>query len=310
MYMNANPTTPPQKTNRLLDQFYTKPEVAISCMRSLVQVAKRMGVDWNDYWFVEPSAGCGCFYQTLPPRRRIGIDIDPKQTTLTKRGSSDKIVRANYLQWSPPLNHKHRQYIVIGNPPFGKRGKLAVAFFNHSDFADIIAFIVPVSFRKYRIHRQLSAEYALVARKKLARDSFCTPDLKEYAINSEFHIWTRKLNPQKHTLKNMRETTAPPIAHNHFKMRQYNNTEKALKAFDAPFDFAVPCQGYQDYTRRESKTDMCEKNKQWLIFNANNKRALKRLMTIDYQQLAWDTATATPGFRKNDVVKCYVETLC
>ena len=222
------------------------------------------------------------------PRKLSGVD-----------GSG--IICADYLEWRPTRDGGG--YVVVGNPPFGKRGKLAVAFFNHSDFADIIAFIVPVSFRKYFIHRQLSPEYGLVVRKLLANDSFHTPDGKDYAINAEFQIWTRLSVPRPMT--DMRERFPAPIKHPDFEMRQYNNTKQALPMFDAPFDFAVPCQGYQDYSRRETAPADCEKHKQWMLFTAKNDEVRGRLMAMDYATLSHDCATATPGFRKNDVVKYY-----
>ena len=44
---------------------------------------------------------------------------------------------------------KKGKYIVIGNPPFGLRGNLALRFMNHSyDFADVIAFILPRIYNK------------------------------------------------------------------------------------------------------------------------------------------------------------------
>lgn len=284
-----------------LDQFYTKPDAAERCMAHLKRAAKRLKVDLRDYWFVEPSAGCGCFYQLLPPRRCIGIGLDPKSTSLTKRAVIGRIERVEYLQWSPPNTRRPRNYLVVGNPPFGRRGKSAIDFFNHSAFADIIAFIVPVSFRKHAIHRRLSCEYQLIARDSLLHDSFCTPDLKPYSVNAEFQVWTRLPN----RLKNLRALSPPPITHEDFMMRQYNNTKAALKEFHVPFDFAVPCQGYQDYARRETKAQDCEKNKQWMLFTARNAAARRRLMSIDFGELAHTCATATPGFRKNDVVQRY-----
>ena len=294
-----------------LDQFYTKPQVAAQCWRTFQTLANRLGVDERRYWFVEPSAGCGCFYQNLPPRRRIGLDLAPQQLpNIRGRG----IIQADYFDWTPPTKRaSNRRYIVIGNPPFGKRGKLAIDFFNHSNFADIIAFIVPVIFRKYAVHRHLSANYALVKCKNLDNDSFCTPDNKPYSVNAEFQIWTRrdildiKTNRARNKLIDLRESAPPPIQHDDFEMRQYNNTAEALPAFKQPFDFAVPCQGYQDYSRRETDPRKCEKHKQWMLFVAKNKRVRARLNQLDFDFLAHECATATPGFRKNDVVRCYVK---
>lgn len=281
-----------------LDQFYTKPSVAKKCWRAFVMASRRLKTNESQYWFIEPAAGCGCFYQILPSRRRIGIDIAPRRLPgINGRG----IAQADYLEWKPSATKRPRKYAVIGNPPFGHRGKLAVDFFNHSNFADIIAFVVPVSFRKYFIHRQLSPEYSLIAREPLDNNSFCTPNGKDYAVNAEFQVWTRL----PHWLTDMREKSPAPINHPDFTMRQYNNTVQALSAFDQPFDFAVPCQGYQDYSRRETNAAKCEKHKQWILFVAKTKKIRARLEKIDYKALAFDCATATPGFRKNDVVRHY-----
>ena len=280
------------KNDNRLDQFYTQPEVAEKCWRAFLRVAE---IDLSDYWFIEPAAGCGSFYQLLPSQRRIGLDIAPQKLP---RITGEGIMQTDYLKWRPKRAQK---YIVIGNPPFGKRGKTAVKFFNHSAYADFIAFVVPVSFRKFFMHRRLHDRYALIARETLHKKSFQTPDGKDYSVNAEFQIWTRLPTP----LPNLREKKPAPIAHQDFRMRQYNNTKQALPMFDAPFDFAVPCQGYQDYTRRETNPASCEKHKQWILFTARNKKIRNRLMKIDYTTLAQESATATPGFRKNDVVKHY-----
>ncbi len=288
-------------TMNQLDQFYTKPNVAENCINELRSVAGDL-VDIGRYWFVEPSAGCGCFYQNLPEQKRIGIDIAPrKMTDINHRG----ILQCDYLQWQPP-EIATQKYIVIGNPPFGKRANLAVQFFNHSHFADIIAFIVPVSFRKYWIHKKLNPAYQLIKTYRLRRDSFCTPDGKEYCVNAEFQIWTKL----RSNFADLRLNQPPPIAHADFTIQQYNNTPAALKAFDHPFDFAVPSQGYQDYSRRETDAHQCEKNKQWLLFSAPKQTTLAALKRLDFHKLAYECATATPGFRKNDVVKIYSEEVC
>lgn len=285
-----------------LDQFYTKPKIAQKCWNTVQRVIGELKLHENNYHYIEPAAGCGCFFQVLPRNRRTGIDLDPREIPeINGKGNGKGIIKSDYLDWFPKATSRLPKYVVIGNPPFGKRGKLVVDFFNHSDFAEIIAFIVPVSFRKFAIQRQLSSSYALVARQGLSNESFCTPDGKDYSVNAEFQVWVR--NPG--AMKNMREMLPAAVSHGDFTMYQYNNTEKALDLFDKEFDFAVPCQGYQDYSRRETDPNDCERHKQWMLFKGKNKKVRSMLKKIDFGNLAYECSTVTPGFRKNDVVKHY-----
>ena len=197
-------------------------------------------------------------------------------------------------------NHPRRQTIVIGNPPFGKRGKMALAFFvRAAQMADIAAFIVPVIFRKYFIHKQMPKGWRWIFAKQLPRDAFQTPDGKSAAVNTEFQVWTKYQTGGE----DGRLFAPPPIRHDDFRLWQYNNTPDALKVFNEKFDFAVPSQGWQDYARRETNPRKCEKHKQWMLFAPTNKKARKRLYDeIDYAQLAAHNTTSIPGFRKGDIV--------
>ena len=226
------------------DQFYTKPRVAEYCYKAFQRVAKEIRVNINNYFFIEPSAGCGSFYQILPKNRRIGIDIEPKKIP----GIENKgIIKSDYLKWYP--KNLKRKYIVIGNPPFGRRSKQAINFFNHSArISDIIAFIVPNQFRKYSVHSKLDKNFNLIKEYKLKENSFYTPDEKEFNVRCIFQIWAKKTI----TNRNKRLMEPPPIKHQDFEMYQYNNTVQALKVFNENWDFAVPRQGYEDYKRRES----------------------------------------------------------
>ena len=132
-----------------LDRFFTRAEVAARCHASLLRWMKRGGADARDYAFVEPSAGAGAFYDLLPPDRRIGIDILPTRA---------EILRAEFLGWRPPRGGG--RYAAIGNPPFGYRAWLALAFVNHAArFADYVGMILPMAFQsdgkgspKHRVH--------------------------------------------------------------------------------------------------------------------------------------------------------------
>lgn len=277
-----------------LDQFYTREEIANLCWQHFGYILPTLNRTLDDFYFVEPSAGTGAFYQLLPSNRRLGLDLVPKCSEV----KAQDFFSVTSLPFTP------NDTVIIGNPPFGKRGKLAMAFFNHSAFlADVVAFILPLTFRKYAVHKFLDPSMRYISKLVLPRDAFILDNGKEFSVNTEFQIWTRI--PSEH--KDLRESRPLPICHQDFHIWQYNNTNASLKVFLNTFDFAVPCQGWQDYSRKETDVKKCEKNKQWILLKARDPIVLERLMQIDYERLANECATAVPGFRKADLVKEYTE---
>ncbi len=174
------------------DQYYTKPHIAEHCYRQFSATAKRLGIDLSRYSFIEPSAGCGWFYNLLPPTRRIGIDIDPKATD----SAGAKLITHDYLTWTPPKSGK---YAIIGNPPFGLRGHLALQFINHSfQFADMVAFILPPLFNSdgKGVPAKRVKGYQLTHTENLPDDAFQYPDGRDVTVSSIFQVWT-KVNTDK-----------------------------------------------------------------------------------------------------------------
>ena len=278
--------------DKSLDQFYTKPEVAAACWGYFTDILPSLNCYMSDMFFVEPSAGTGTFYNLLPHHSRLGIDINPK---------CEDILPQDFFTLTE-LSNDQNQTVIIGNPPFGKRGKMAVAFFNHAaHLADIVAFIVPVNFRKYIVHKQLDESMRFISKLELPRDAFYLDSGKPYSVNTEFQVWTRL--PSYH--RDLRQYKSLPIRHKDFQLWQYNNTVEARKVFQNTFDFAVPCQGWQDYSRKETDEKSCERNKQWILIKANDTKILSRLKSIDFGNLAKACGTAVPGFRKGDLVKEY-----
>lgn len=166
------------------DQFYTKQYIAEACVTYFLQEARQAKMLVDSLFYIEPSAGEGSFYDLLPPDRRTGIDIAPQHPG---------IIKGDFLTWTyRPFFYRRQETVVIGNPPFGKRSKLAIEFFNRAaEVADTIAFILPVTFRKYRIHRLLNGEFAWIASYPLEREAFYTEKQENYSVNTEFQIWTR-----------------------------------------------------------------------------------------------------------------------
>ena len=186
-------------TGRERDQFYTKPETAQRCYNIFVTSARQLGIDLQHYFFIEPSVGCGHFYALLPAKRRLGIDINPQVQTSKNK---DLIIK-DYLRWRPARRGK---YIVLGNPPFGLRGHLALQFINHSShFADIVAFVLPPLFNSdgKGVPAKRIKDYVLAHTAQLPENSFQYPDGKAVSVSTIFQVWTKihtekiKRPPQK-----------------------------------------------------------------------------------------------------------------
>jgi len=171
-----------------LDQFNTLPEVAEYCWKSLETYLKKDKAVLSNYKFIEPSAGAGAFYNLLPKNNRIGIDVE---------NFNEEYIQNDFLTWEP--NHtEDRPCIAIGNPPFGYRGWLALAFLNRaSEFCDYVGFILPMSFQsdgkgspKNRVEGM-----TLVHSEILSGDIFVRPNGDKVQVNTLWQIWKKGKAP-------------------------------------------------------------------------------------------------------------------
>ncbi len=168
-----------------LDRFYTRPEVAMECSENLYTAMRDDFADLDNYHFIDPGAGTGVFYDLMPAGRRIGIDILP---------SRSEFIAHDYLTWTPKGG---QQYAVLGNPPFGYRAWLALAFVNHSaHFADYMGLILPMGFQSdgkgSPKHRVQGAE--LIHSNPLPSDAFVDQSGNPVKINALWQIWRRGVN--------------------------------------------------------------------------------------------------------------------
>lgn len=169
-----------------LDQFFTHHEIAKKYHTAFMEFLKSENIEINEYMFVEPSAGNGSFYNLLPKENRLGLDIMPLHKEVKKQ---------DFLSWKP--SNQKKKYIFIGNPPFGYRAWLALAFMNHAaQYADYIGFILPMSFQsdgkgspKHRVKGM-----QLVHSEIISSDSFYNPDGKTRKVNAMWQIWKKGEN--------------------------------------------------------------------------------------------------------------------
>lgn len=277
-----------------LDKFYTQTHVSKQCFEFL---QSQLHIP-NNVTYLEPSAGGGSFLDLLP--HYIALDIAPED---------DRIKKQDYLKYETDKI----DFITIGNPPFGTRSKLAIDFFNKAaSMSDVIAFIVPVSFMKWNVQKNLSSNFVLHSYMYLEPESFSSNG-EPYSVRTVFQIWTRK-NSQYDNGINLRLTKQPPISHPDFKIWQYNATPEAVKTVDEDWKYATYRQGYYDYNQifthkdydyiKEKMTGT--KKQQFFFIKPLNEQAEKIILSMDFNALA-ERNTATPGFGKGDFVSYYTE---
>lgn len=163
----------PTRSSRDLDQFYTDYDVAADFWDVACHVTSG-----TDRW-VEPSGGRGSFYR-LCPRGSLGIDLDPQ---------FPGIVEEDFLKSALPAGELFR---FIGNPPFGKKGAGAIAFFNHAaERASYICMILPPTFRKASVVNRLNPLFHVIHDEVVPQFAFIFEG-KPYHVPAVFQIWERQ----------------------------------------------------------------------------------------------------------------------
>ena len=86
---------------------------------------------------------------------------------------------------------------LIGNPPYGKNGSLALKFIKESSFANTIAFILPKSFMKESMKDKVPVNFSLQEELELTKEE-CLFNIGEdkIVVPSVFQIW-KKTNTQR-----------------------------------------------------------------------------------------------------------------
>lgn len=154
--MGRRGTTKSNGQKDALDRFYTD---AGEAMRLMSAVTAR-GDDLRGKLVVEPSAGAGSFVRAceglgLPV---LAYDIAPSESPIcdTRIRVADFLadvdlgrVQADAATDGLPVPQGMDDVVIVGNPPFGVQGRLALAFVGHaSELASITWFVLPPTFRK------------------------------------------------------------------------------------------------------------------------------------------------------------------
>lgn len=277
-----------------LDKFYTQREAAKKCFEFL---SNNIEINKGTI-FLEPSAGAGVFLEFLP--HYVALDIAPE---------GDMIEKQDFLKYQTQKN----DFVTIGNPPFGKRSSTAIDFFNKAaTMSEVIAFIVPVSFMKWNVQKNLSNNFSLLNFMYLAPESF-TDKGKPYSIRTVFQIWVKR-DSKYDNGTDLRLKKQPPISHPDFNIWQYNATPEAVKYVEEDWEYATYRQGRYDFNQLFTRKDyelvkeqmIGERKKQFFFIKPLTEEARRIVLNMDFNALA-ERNTATPGFGKGDFISYYME---
>ena len=277
-----------------LDKFYTQQHVSKRCFDFL---QKELSIPLTAT-YLEPSAGAGSFLDYLP--NYVALDIAP---------DDERIIQQDYLLY----NTDKTDFITIGNPPFGNRSKLAIDFFNKAaKMSEVIAFIVPVSFMKWSVQKNLDNNFVLHSYLYLEPESFSSNG-EPYSVRTVFQIWVKKDTRYDNNI-NLRLKKQPPISHPDFQIWQYNATPEAIKYVEEDWKYATYRQGFHDYNKIFTHEDYnyikekmtATKKQQFFFIKPLTEEAEKIILNMDFNALA-ERNTATPGFGKGDFVSYYTE---
>jgi hypothetical protein len=245
-----------------LDKFYTFPTYSKKCIN---KVCELYDIERWDL-IIEPSAGNGSFFNQIPSNKKIGIDILPDH---------QDIIKQDFFDYNPPAININKNILVIGNPPFGRVSSLAIKFFNHSaKWANVIAFIIPRTFRKISIQNRLDNKFHLVYDEELPNNPCCFYPVM--SVKCCFQIWEKR--------ESKRDFIDLPKKHDDWeflKLGKIDDIGQPTPPLDA--DFALRAYGGNiGEIKTEGLYELRPKSWHWFKTNIDKNTLINRLSQLDY----------------------------
>lgn len=281
--------------NNIFDQFYTNPntcEVLVKQINSFFDLSK--------FHFIEPAAGTGNFIDAL---YKIGVDVHERVYAYDiEPKSNNNITKCDFLKLDLKKMMKNKETnIVITNPPFGKRGDLAIKFLNKSlEIADIVCMILPLTFERYSVQSKIKTDAKLVYSIDIQPNSFIVND-REYSVKCVFQIW---VNPNVKLWLTDQRKQNNNLKIDGLELFIHNNTKNTLKYFNKKkygWNFAVVRQGYYNYDEKIYNPKKLKNNRQYLFVKCKNEYLLNLIENINFTELASRNTTVF-GFSNSDLV--------
>lgn len=224
---------------------------------------------------VEPSAGDGVWLDVLPVTR--AFDIEPRDP---------RIVMADFLTTPLPPCPKR---LFVGNPPFGRIGKLALRFIKKAAAeGDYIAFILPASFGKESIANRVPKNMHCIYQRDLLHENFrFANECKRIPV--VFQVWEKRQWNRVIMRKKLQTLDFQPTA----------------KGGSAAVDFAI-CTHGSGYGKIWTANFATLNSNTHRFFTAKAPVAeiIKRLSSIDWQRFAKYTV-GPPCISVKEIIEAY-----
>jgi hypothetical protein len=272
------------------DQFFTPTKTANYCYSKIVEILENNKEDLCDYMFIEPSAGNGNFLKILPVEQRIGLDIESE---------CSEILIHDYLSWTPDVDKK---YIVIGNPPFGLRGQLALKFLNHSSkFAEYVCFILPQLFESdgKGSPRKRVKNLNLVLSERISPE-FTLPEGGDIKVECIYQIWS----------KNHREDALDIKKVNNKNIRVYSLSDGKTpsstrnKKMIGKCDIYIPstCFGKENMKHYPTFESLPGQKGYGIVFNVDKEESIKKFISIEWNTVAFLSTNSAYNIRTSQII--------
>jgi predicted RNA methylase len=240
------------------EQYYTPHDLALELTESLLERIESP----LDRSFLEPAGGTGSFLNALKAlgiTKYEAVDLHPKH---------EEVKKQNFLDFKTTK----RNLITISNPPFGRNNALSIPFFNHAaEFSDVIAFLVPRSWRKWSVQNRLDQNFHLIHDQDVDVD-YVREDGSPFGEKNElrtcFQIWERR-DSKRGKVK-------------------IQNQDLIAKSSPEDADFAIRVFGYG--CGKILKNFPKEKNTTLMFLRVLDKRVWDHIEGLDYERFSNNTA--------------------
>lgn len=273
------------------DQFFTPENTSKYCYHKFLEIIKKYKDNEKEYTYIEPSAGNGSFFKNLPEKRRCGFDIEPRY---------NGIIKQDYLEWKPTNDKK---YIVIGNPPFGLRGQLALKFINHSStFADYVCFILPQLFESdgKGVPRKRVTNLNLIHSEKLITD-FESPDGNIIKVECIFQVWSKFHRNNNYIIKN--ETSDIIKVYSLSDGGTPSSTRNKKMFYDCDIYLPSTIFGKENMKYYESFDSLPRRKGYGIVFLKNKKHLLDKFKSIDWSNVAFLSTNSAYNIRSSQIIQ-------